>query len=86
MLVLTIYRVLSRNQIHWDKWPTGFEKSGPFPKIWGPSELSIYRQWFISIFMSWEDKGTVRLLKKCAFQYLVMKIKDSVFELGNYSF
>ena len=35
-------RVLPKIQIHWDKWPTGFEKGGPFQKIWGPSELSIY--------------------------------------------
>ena len=30
-------RVLPRYQIHWDKWPTEFEKDGPFKKIWGPS-------------------------------------------------
>ena len=35
-------RVLLRNQIHWDKWPTEFEKGGPFQKIWGPSGLPIY--------------------------------------------
>ena len=35
-------RVLPRNQIHWDKWPTEFEKGGPFQKIWGPSEVPIY--------------------------------------------
>ena len=34
-------RVLPRIQIHWDKWPTEFEKGGLFQKIWGPSELSI---------------------------------------------
>ena len=34
-------RVLPRNQIHWDKWPTELEKCGPFQKIWGPSELPI---------------------------------------------
>ena len=28
-------RVLSRNQIHWDKWPTKFEKGGLFQKIYG---------------------------------------------------
>ena len=36
------FRVLPRNQIHWDKWPTEFEKGGPFQKIWDPSELPIY--------------------------------------------
>ena len=35
-------RVLPRNQINWDKWPTELEKCGPFQKIWGPSELPIY--------------------------------------------
>ena len=35
-------RVLPRNQIHWDKWPTEFEKGGPFQKLSGPSELPIY--------------------------------------------
>ena len=35
-------RVLPRNQICWDKWPTEFEKDGPFQKIWGPGELPIY--------------------------------------------
>ena len=35
-------RVLPKIQIHWDKWPTGFEKGGPFQKEWGPGELSIY--------------------------------------------
>ena len=34
-------RVLPRIQIHRDKWPSGFEKDGPFQKILGPSELSI---------------------------------------------
>ena len=36
------HRVLPRNQIHWDKWPTEFEKVGPFQKIRGASELPIY--------------------------------------------
>ena len=35
-------RVLSRNQIHCDKWPTELEKCVPFQKIWGPSELPIH--------------------------------------------
>ena len=29
------YRVLPRNQIHLNKWPTKFENGGPFQKIWG---------------------------------------------------
>ena len=35
-------RVLPRYQIHWDKWPTEFEKDGPFQKIWGPCEIPIF--------------------------------------------
>ena len=35
-------RVLPRNQIHRDEWPTEFEKGGPFKKLWGHSELSVY--------------------------------------------
>ena len=35
-------RVLPRIQIQWHKWPTEFEKGGPFQKIWGPSELPTY--------------------------------------------
>ena len=38
---VTAIRVLPRNQIQWDKWPTEFEKDGPFQKIWGPSEIPI---------------------------------------------
>ena len=37
-----ISRVLPRNQIHFDKWPTEFEKGGLFQKIWGTSELPTY--------------------------------------------
>ena len=39
---LSYFRILARNQIHWDKWPTDFNKGGPFQKIWGPSELPVY--------------------------------------------
>ena len=35
-------RVLPRNQICLDKWPTEFEKDGPFQKIWGPRQLPIH--------------------------------------------
>ena len=35
-------RVLPKIQIHWEKWPTEFEKGGPFQKKWGPGELPIY--------------------------------------------
>ena len=31
-----IGKVLPRHQFHWDKWPSEFEKSGPFQKISGP--------------------------------------------------
>ena len=41
-LFLYLARVLPRNQIHWDKWPSDIEKGGPFQKIWDPSELPIY--------------------------------------------
>ena len=45
-----IIRVLPKNQIHWDKWPTEFGKGGPFQKIWAPSELPIYNANGISAF------------------------------------
>ena len=35
-------RVLPRNQIHWDKGPTEFNKKWVIQKIWGPSELPIH--------------------------------------------
>ena len=38
----SVNRVLPRNQIHWDKWLTEFEKGWRFQKIWGPSGLPIY--------------------------------------------
>ena len=40
--IWTGLRVLPRNQIQWDKWPSELVKGGPFQKIWGPTELPIY--------------------------------------------
>ena len=42
-----------------DKWPTEFEKGGPFEKIWGPRELPIYdanclQAFFKQVEKTWE--------------------------------
>ena len=43
-------RVLPRIQIHRDQWPTEFEKSGPFQKIWGRCEVHIFETNSLSAF------------------------------------
>ena len=61
-------RVLSRSQIHWDKWSTECEKGGPFQKIWDPSDLPIYDVNGLSPFRQIRDLGTVKLFLMYAFK------------------
>ena len=61
---------LPRNQTHWDKWPTEFEKGGPFQKVWVPGKLPHMMPMVYQHLDKLDERTIIRLFIMCAFKYL----------------